>query len=374
MNDLSSLIHPLLAQGLKALRGNCVMPRLVNADYSALAAEKGSSIEVPVPSVIVAQEVQPGAAAPNTPDLALEKVTIKLDQWWEAPFYLTDNDLLTVEQGVLPLQAEEAVKALATRVNGHLLGLGRKFNTVMGEPGVTPFTAVEHATTARKLLNKNLAPLTDRRVVLDPDAEAAALALPGFSDVSRTGDNQAIIEGTLGRRYGFDWAMDQQVPLFESADLPAGATLSLGSAHEAGSRILRIKLSTGTATLRDGDVLKVNGHSHVVTAEAALSTAETTVAVYPALAAKGASGAAVELFGSHVLNLAFHRDAIAFATRPLVDSSNGLGNLIQSAVDPVSGLSMRLEVSREHKRTRFAFDILYGAEVVRRELGVRIAG
>lgn len=374
MNDLSNLIHPLLAQGLQALRGNCVMPRLVNADYSSLAAEKGSAIEVPIPSGIVAQEVIPGATAPNTADITPDKVTIRLDQWWEAPFYLTDNDLLCVGRGVLPLQAEEAVKALASKVNRHLLSLGRKFYGVMGTPGVTPFTQVSHATEARKMLNRNLAPLTDRRLVLDPDAEAAALALPGFSDVSKTGDATAIIEGTIGRRYGFDWAMDQQVPQFEAAALPEGATLKLSGSHIAGAVTLKIALSTGTATLRDGDVLQVGGHSHVVTADVEISTTAAEVTVYPALAANVAANAPVSLFGSHVMNLAFHRDAIAFATRPLVDSANGLGNLIQSAVDERSGLSMRLEVSREHKRTRFAFDILYGVEVVRRELGIRIAG
>lgn len=310
MNDLSKVVDKLLAQGLLALRGTCVMPRLVNSDYSNLAAQQGASIDVPIPSAIKAQAVTPGATSQDTGDISPVSATIKLDRWMEAPFYLTDKDLMEANRGVIPMQASEAVKAIANDVNATLLGLGRKFYGIVGTPGTTPFSTVVDATNARKVLNRQLAPVNDRRIVLDPDAEAAALGLSGFADVSKSGDARPIIDGTIGRKYGFDWAMDQQVPTFEASVMTEGA-LTVNGANEAGAQ---------------------------------------------------------------VVSLAFHRDAIAFATRPLMDSANGLGNLIQSAVDPVSGLSLRLEVSREHKRTRFSYDILYGADVVRRELGCRIAG
>jgi len=310
MNDLSKVVDKLLAQGLLALRGTCVMPRLVNSDYSNLAAQQGASIDVPIPSAIKAQAVTPGATSQDTGDISPVSATIKLDRWMEAPFYLTDKDLMEANRGVIPMQASEAVKAIANDVNATLLGLGRKFYGMVGTPGTTPFSTVVDATNARKVLNRQLAPVNDRRIVLDPDAEAAALGLSGFADVSKSGDARPIIDGTIGRKYGFDWAMDQQVPSFEASVMTEGA-LTVNGANEAGAQ---------------------------------------------------------------VVSLAFHRDAIAFATRPLMDSANGLGNLIQSAVDPVSGLSLRLEVSREHKRTRFSYDILYGADVVRRELGCRIAG
>ena len=310
MNDLSKDVDKLLAQGLLALRGTCVMPRLVNSDYSNLAAQQGASIDVPIPSAIKAQAVTPGATSQDTGDISPVSATIKLDRWMEAPFYLTDKDLMEANRGVIPMQASEAVKAIANDVNATLLGLGRKFYGMVGTPGTTPFSTVVDATNARKVLNRQLAPVNDRRIVLDPDAEAAALGLSGFADVSKSGDARPIIDGTIGRKYGFDWAMDQQVPSFEASVMTEGA-LTVNGANEAGAQ---------------------------------------------------------------VVSLAFHRDAIAFATRPLMDSANGLGNLTQSAVDPVSGLSLRLEVSREHKRTRFSYDILYGADVVRRELGCRIAG
>ena len=207
------------------------------------------------------------------------------------------------------------------------------------------------------------------------DAEAAALGLSGFADVSKSGDARPIIDGTIGRKYGFDWAMDQQVPSFEASVMTEGA-LTVNGANEAGAQVVSLAKATNAAGLKEGDILTIAGdaQTYVVTEAVSLAVGNTAVKIYPGLARLTTGSEAVTVSGSHVMNLAFHRDAIAFATRPLMDSANGLGNLIQSAVDPVSGLSLRLEVSREHKRTRFSYDILYGADVVRRELGCRIAG
>ena len=117
MNDLSKVVDKLLAQGLLALRGTCVMPRLVNSDYSNFAAQQGASIDVPIPSAIKAQAVTPGATSQDTGDISPVSATIKLDRWMEAPFYLTDKDLMEANRGVIPMQASEAVKAIANDVN-----------------------------------------------------------------------------------------------------------------------------------------------------------------------------------------------------------------------------------------------------------------
>jgi hypothetical protein len=319
--------------------------------------------------------VAPAATPPSTGDSAPTKVAIALDQWKEAAFYLTDKDLLEVMNGTIPMQASEAIKAIANQVDNDILALYKDVYGFAGSSGVTPFAADMAAyLEARKILAQQLAPMEPRSVVLDPAAEASALQLRAFQDASFGGGNEAIINGQIGRKVGALWVMDQNIPS-HVAGTASGATTNTAG-YALGVKTVTLA-SAGTGTILTGDIITFAGDSQtyvVVTGDADVSNGGT-VTFEPGLkVALPTSAIAITVKASHVVNLAFHRDAFALAMRPFAGADPlGLG-AYQSAVDPVSGLVLRLEVTREHKRTRFAYDVLYGVKCVRRELACRIAG
>lgn len=371
-NTLTAVTPKLLAQGLLALRQNAIMPQIVNRRFEAMAGQRGSTIDVPIPSAIAAQAVAPGNTPPSTADISPTSVPIPLDQWFEGPFYLDDKDMLEAQEGTIPMQASEAIKSLANNVDTFLLNLGRKFFGYAGNENSSLFAdeKTTDATAVRTILNKQLAPLQDRRVVLDPDAEGSALNVRAFQDASFSGDTRAIIEGNLNNKLGFTWWMDQNVPVFTAGTAVDYLVNDPGPALALGDTA--IPVDGGTGDVNEGDIITFSGHTqtYVITVAA---VAPSIMTIQPGLQAIPANNEVITLKGDHVLNQAFHRDATAFATRPLAMHGSELGVISQSAVDPISGLTLRLEITHEHKRIRFSYDILYGAEVIRRELGSRFA-
>jgi hypothetical protein len=375
-NILDKVMPKLLAQGLLALRQNAVMPRLINRSYEELAGQKGSTVSVPVPSAIAAQDVLPSNTPPITADIAPTEVQIVMDQWKEAAFYLTDKDVLESMNGVIPMQASEAIKSLANVVDSAILALGSKLYGFVGTPGVTPFgTDTSSATLARAALAKQLADPEPRFGILDPDAEGQALNLRAFQDASYRGDKDGIIKGQIGEKFGALWLMDQNVPTHVKV---AAGTFLLDDTivRPVGTKVLHMDGATVKPGV--GDIFTIAGdtQTYVVVSTTNLVGTDTDVTFEPGLkvglpAADG--NEAVTFKPSFVMNMLIHRDAFALATRPLESSSLGLG-LFQAAVDPVSKLALRLEISREHKRTRFSYDILYGCQCVRPQFGVIIAG
>ena len=376
-NTLTYAVPTLLAQGLMALRENCVMPRLVNSNFENVASEKMATINVPVPSAIAIVQVSPSYVPPDDVGVVPTSVPITLDQWWEAPFFMSDKDLMESINGTVPMQASEAIKTIANKIDAALLALSENVYGWAGSAAVTPFASdVSEITEARKTLNTQLAPLDDRRFVINADAEANALGLRAFQDMSFSGSAQGIVEGKLNRKLGFDWYMDQNVPTHTCGTVATSWIAKTGTSQALGLKAI-VTTTGGTAAMLKGDIITFSGHTqtYVLTAAASRSGGgDMTIYVEPGLKLALAGDETITIKGTHAVNLAFHRDAFAFVSRPLADNADGLGNIIQSAIDPVSGLALRLEVSRQHKRTRFSYDVLYGLACVRRELACRVAG
>jgi hypothetical protein len=375
-NNNSAILPKILARGLLALREQAIMPRLVNGDYSREAAQKGDTIDVPIPSGLSVSDVTPSNTPPAPADSAPSKVQIQLNNWKKVGFHLNDKDVLEVDRNehFVPMQMSEAVRALANSINVSVQNAYTGVYGFVGTAGTTPFgSAVAAATDARKVLNKQLCPRENRRMVLDFDAEAAALALPDFQRVNEVGGTGPKIEGELGRKFGFDIYTDDAIATHTAGG--AGTPLIDGT-PAAGSTSVTVNGITGAFV--EGDIFTIAGDSQTYAVKAATALAGTaqTLTIAPALKKAAANDAALSVKDDHKVNLAFHRDAFALAMRPLAGAtaSDGYGSQIVSMTDPVTGLSMRLEVSRQYKQVVYELDALWGVGLIRPELATRIAG
>jgi hypothetical protein len=369
-NTNTNIMPRILARGLQVLRENASMPRLVNGDYSAEAARKGTTIDIPVPTATTTTDVTPSNTPPAGVDKNYDLVQISLNQWKKnQPFYLTDKELAEIDanQHFIPMAVDESMRALAQTVNQYIFSMYKGVFGFYGTPGTTPFaTDVKGATQTRAILNTQKCPKANRRGMLDFTAEANFLELAQFANLEQTGDQAVKIEGQMGRKYGNDWYSDDDVP-FHTAGTGAGYLVNNVAGYAAGTKTIAV--DTGTGTIVQGDIITFAGSTQTYAVTSALSG--NNISFYPGLVTTLADNTAITLKASHRVNLIFHRDAFAFATRSLQDDGDANTVTMQ---DPKTGLVLRLEKIREYKQTLYEFDILYGAQLVRPELACRLAG
>ena len=388
-NVNTAIIPTIFARALMALRGRTVMPRLVNTSYGAEAIEKGDTISIPVPTAVATIPVAAAQVPPAPGDTTPTRVQLALDNWRQStPFHLTDKEMKEAEvnENFIPGQLSEAVKGLSNYVNAQILALYTGVYGFVGTTGVTPFAeatpVVDIATQARKILNRQEAPYDDRRCVLDFDAEAAALALPSFSHASKIGRTDVVQRGELGSIYGFDWYADAAVPTHTETQTGT-ALVDDGAGVVVGLKV--VHMDGFTVKPEAGDIFTINrlsssdpsAQTYVVVSSTALVGTDSDVTFEPGLAvalAAGDDNSPIVWKGNYVANLAFHRDAIAFASRPLLDDAYMGSSTMITMPDPVTGLTFRLETSRQHKQTVWELDILFGVALVRPDLACILAG
>lgn len=377
-NTLTNVLPTILADGVLALRQNAVFSRLVNRGLQSDAQSKGNVVNVPIPSAIAARAVTPAVTFAANVDSSPTVALVTLDQWYESPINLSDNDMVSADEMFVAMQASEAVKSLINTIDAYIWGKHVGFFGYAGSAGSSAFNgSLTAAAAAKRVLSAQLAPLSDRRAVIDPLAEQYLTLNQEIIQTQMRGDPGGIIEGNIGRKLGFDWFMNQNVGTFTpGTGWVTGFAVST-TTGVAGGSTLSILNATASGTIKIGDVftLGTGTDQYVVTAAATASaTVGVVIRIYPPLRSAASLGTTLAVVATaYTANVAFHRDAWAFASRPLQNAFQA-GNVFQSPVDSISGVALRLELSRQYKQETLSFDALYGANVVRPELGSKILG
>jgi len=389
-NTYTDLLPRLWAMVATTVRQNSVMPRLVANFSDSIAGTPGSTIQIPDQVVGSTRAVVHNISAVDPSNLTLSTTPLALNNWREAPFVIDDQMAAEIVDGTVPRVLRAHAVALAEYIDSQIMALYTGVYNTGAPADITTDTTVVSAFTvnatnnptglralaeAGNLLDQWGAPRQDRRVVLSPYDTWAAQILGQFLAADQRGDQGGIIDGEIGRKIGMDWWMDQAIPTHTSGTLAdtATQTLTCPTAAIGVTAITFVGTITTALTLAVGDVFKFSNHNQTYVNNTLVTSTTNSLVVSsfsPPLKVAVSAANSAQVLLSHKVNLVFHPDAIAFASRPL--AGIGAGNYAQ-AFDEVSGLNLRVEIYRQHRQDYIAVDSLFGAKLRDGKLISRIA-
>lgn len=398
-------VHQMLARdGAAILEEEAPFLRSINRgrdeDFrgSVSGYKKGEFVDITVPFAPVVFDGSTFAGGGSAPDMTETKVRLQLNVQKHTAITVT-----SVEKA-LKLESERerimrpAMTAIAAEVESYMLAQAYQATAnLVGTYGTIPTTAKTYGQ-ARAVLNKFLAPQSDRSVVFSNDANVELVDASKALFNNSTEIGRQFLKGAVGTYAGFDFSESNLLGVHTNGNQ---ASWTVSGAGQTGTT-LNIGSLTSGQIIRKGTTFTcgvfatnpVTGDSYgsgtlrrfVVTADFTSSGTTGSISIYPAITpstsslvgtvnASPANGATCALDGAAsaamVCSLAFQKDAFAAAFAPLAVLPGCEG---YSAT--VNGFSVRVmkggSFTNDTESTRV--DVLGGFAAVRPDHSVRIPG
>jgi hypothetical protein len=204
-NVATAIVKLVAADALPALMGNLVMGNLVNRDYEPTLARAGDTVNVPIPPVLVANNIAEGSTV-TLQNPSIGNAQIVLNTHAEATFQIPDVTKILAVPDLLRLYMQPAVVALAESIETSLLGTWTQFssNAPVGTAGTTITEAtVDSAETA--LFSAMVPASASKYLVVSPATYSALRQIPRFSEFNTAGEAglRAIVDGAVGKMKDF---------------------------------------------------------------------------------------------------------------------------------------------------------------------------
>lgn len=402
MSNSLLTIDMITRKSLEILENNLVITRNVNRQYddsfAVTGAKIGSTLRIRLPDRALVTD----GAALTAQDDNEQYTTLSVSSQKHIGVSFTSAELALSMDDFAERVLKPRISQLASSVDADVANSFKQIGNSVGTPGTTPATALVMLQAQQKL-NENAATMSPRYLTVNPAANAALVnGLSGFFNptdvISRQFKNGMMGESVLG----YDEVnMSQSIKSFTTGSRTAtGGTLSAAVSTQ-GATTIAITGAGADATVKIGDVFTVAGcyavnpqtrestgslFQFVALADVTLNgSGAGNITVAPIYTASNAlatvdsfpaSGAAVVFVGaastSYAQNMAYHKDAIAFATADL---------LLPQGVDMASravhnGISLRIvrqyDISADTLPCRV--DILYGYNTIRPQMACRMWG
>jgi len=183
----------------------------VSKDSELNPVRVGQVLSIPRRGTIVAQQKAQGTAT-SVQRPAADDVQVTVDQHWYVKLLEEDFTRSLQTGSVLPGYVEDAVIVLAEKIETHLTGNFDEFDNIDFTSGGSD-TALKALGRVRARMVKNKVPrLATKYGYISPDFMQLLGDDEAFIDPKLIPNNQALVDGAVGRARGFDIFEGQLVP------------------------------------------------------------------------------------------------------------------------------------------------------------------
>jgi hypothetical protein len=347
----------------------------VQLDPSAEMLAVGQTIFIPqAPVNSAGKDITPAMAFPTAAYQTIGSKSHSLTKQRAFPFSWQNEERKAMDSGpgYLSINEQQIAQALRAAVNeievdiavAAKKGASRAFGATAGTAPVLADWAQ-----AKKILDDNGAPSTDRTSVFDTTAGVALRSTSNLYKVNEAGDGGSLLrQGLLGNLFGFNLRESAQIQT-TTKGTAASATVN-ADGYAVGATVLTLS-SAGTGTILAGDIVTFAGDTNkyvIASGDADVSTGGTITLAEPGLrVAMSAATKAITVFGTSARNTAFSRNSILLSTRLPASVQGDLATDRQVITDPLSGISFELSMYPGDRMVHYEVGVCWGVTVIKPE-------
>lgn len=347
---------------------------MINADGSVRAA-KGDTVRAAYTrAVTVSTSYAPAMAIPEGTDQTIDNKTMSLSTFANVQIPWTGEDMKHMDNGAgfqyaYSMQILQAMRAIVNKIELDLgaaidLGAGMGYGTA----GTTPFASnLNDLSNIRRLLVDRGCP--DDGQISAVYNTAAGVNLRNLSNlykVNEAGNEDLLRRGVLLDLYGMKIRESAQIA---SHTAGSGASYLLNGAVAIGDT--SITVDTGSGTILAGDVVTIGNFKYVV----ATALAANVFTINSGMREAVADNTAITVAATQTANVAFHRQAVELAMRPIALPMGGdLAVDRMTVQDNFSGLVFDIAVYKGYQKAMMEVSCLYGVKVWKPDFVVKHMG